>query len=678
MRNFIAKSNGYPLQNHLIDVYSIGKVLGEHYDADETTIKIGCILHDIGKSHPNWYNYINDTTNTKFIRHELASLLILPYFEKRYWDSVIEMVVAHHKAIDSNKGILTLLEMEEDSEYLTESLLDKYDEFKINAVQILNSFFESGKHFTKEDSVDAILYTLKYCQKIGYGISNFRGLMNMADYMASRNPLYIRDECTKYFKIPNISFYRHPSRENASYPLSIEDATSPKKHTIVISPTGSGKTDFLLKRTSKRIFYVLPFQASINSMYFRFRDTIHGTIVPIHASSKIVDNQTVIDQQAYGIGVKVLTPYQLMSIVFGLNGYEALSLDIQGQDVILDEVHVYKGIKNSFIISLIQMLKYHNCNIHIGTATLPTVLKKEILEILGEDDTQVVVKTSEDRHNIIKINGLSEFDIDKYYSNGDKILCICNTVSRAQELYANLTSKYTGCVLIHSRFKKNDRAKLETLLSDSSTKILISTQVVEVSIDIDYDVMVTECAPMDALIQRFGRINRRKPVTELKNIYIYMPEKHLPYESDVLSKTWSILPEGTFKENDVTSLLDTVYTDRNLLKIDSSTIYNAKNNTFTIKKLKNGTDNCLDLLDINANNVIFESDLNEYSKNKNIQRHISVNNFFIVQGKKQRIFVSNVPDQDTGFYVIKDSYSFMYSKQLGLLPLVVSDDSNIL
>ena len=53
------------------------------------------------------------------------------------------------------------------------------------------------------------------------------------------------------------------------YPLSLIDSDGTKKHTFVKAPTGAGKTDFLIKRCRGRIFYTLPFQASINAMYER-------------------------------------------------------------------------------------------------------------------------------------------------------------------------------------------------------------------------------------------------------------------------------------------------------------------------------------------------------------------------------------------------------------------------
>lgn len=664
-----AKSTGYSLIDHTKDVVRVGLKLSYIYKIPYDIIKKGCVLHDAGKAHPNWQYNMKNGNYKNLIRHELASLLLLPFFDRKDWDLLIEMVVSHHKATNNNRrGIIKLLgfdrDFDTDSDHYA-MLIKDYDKYIEDAIPFLKYFFKKGNSFTIEDSKKALEYTYNYCKNADYGYSIYRGILNIADYMASGQEYSIRDGIKWYFKKPKTNFYRSKSRKNPLYPLSTESYRLPQKHTLVISPTGSGKTDYLLNRCKNRIFYTLPFQASINNMYFRFKDTIDGSIAPVHASSKMVDKESIINQEAFGVSIKVLTPYQLMSIVYGGHGFEALILDLIGQDVVLDEVHVFKGIKNSFIIGLIKILNLIGCNIHIGSATIPSVLKNEIIDILDKDDVHVIEKTGENRHNIIKLRNRHEFDIERYYNENKKILVICNTINRAQEMYNELSSRFEGVVLLHSRFKRIDRMHKEKQLMHPNTRILVSTQVVEVSIDINYDVMLTECAPLDSLIQRFGRINRKKPVTELKNIYVYMPEKHHPYSIDLIKNTWDILPEGEFDETTTTQLLDLIYTSNETANIDSSFIYNFDENIYTIKKLQNSTINYNEFLDINGESVIFESDLEIYKKNRDRQLQIPVPLYYILNS--QHKFISMEPDTETGFYVLRDIYSNEYDENFGLI-----------
>lgn len=88
---------------------------------------------------------------------------------------------------------------------------------------------------------------------------------------------------------------------------------------------------------------------------------------------------------------------------------------------------------------------------------------------------------------------------------GGKVLVVANTVTRARELYTELKGKREDVYLFHSRFTNEDKRKKMELVESIESGILVATQVVEVSLDIDYDVLYTEVAPpLDALVQRFG------------------------------------------------------------------------------------------------------------------------------------------------------------------------------
>ena len=105
-----------------------------------------------------------------------------------------------------------------------------------------------------------------------------------------------------------------------------------------------------------------------------------------HASYKaldFIDDTTKNLSNLFGLPVKVMTPFQVMAINFRLKGYETIIMDMKGQDVIMDEIHTYSGKNMTCIIELIQVLKHIGCRIHICTATMPSVLKNEIIEILA-------------------------------------------------------------------------------------------------------------------------------------------------------------------------------------------------------------------------------------------------------------------------------------------------------
>lgn len=124
--------------------------------------------------------------------------------------------------------------------------------------------------------------------------------------------------------------------------------------------TGAGKTDFLFRRCRGRVFYTLPFQASINAMYFRLqkdlkKDNPDLNIKVLHAASSLIeaedgDREDIVLQKHIGTSIKVLTPYQMAGIAFGSKGFEALILDLKGCDVILDEVHTYSEVSQAIVL----------------------------------------------------------------------------------------------------------------------------------------------------------------------------------------------------------------------------------------------------------------------------------------------------------------------------------------
>jgi CRISPR-associated endonuclease/helicase Cas3 len=102
-------------------------------------------------------------------------------------------------------------------------------------------------------------------------------------------------------------------------------------------------------------------------------------------------------------------------------------------------------------------------------------------------------------------------------------------------------------MLIHSRFTFFDRRILERRIFDYP-KIVVATQVVEVSLDIDYDVLFTEACYLDSLVQRAGRINRRGNLGNNGEgvVRVFQPEGSLPYISRMLENSIRLLRDEAY------------------------------------------------------------------------------------------------------------------------------------
>lgn len=607
--HILAKSienGGITLESHLGSVTSFAVLAARHAGMDIEIARQGALLHDIGKASIVFQRRLKNRPSPLELpfRHEIASLFFLKLSHPELWAPILSMIIAHHKSIYkdiSTTGIIDLdIEYKED---ILQFHLTGFSSWVADAIGILTNLnFPCVTHetvITEDDAREAYFFALDYCKKSPKGWSPWKGLLIGADHIASAVGDF-QENVPILFATPNVDYY---NRKGDLYPLSLIDSDKAKKHTFVKAPTGAGKTDFLIKRCQGRIFYTLPFQASINAMYERILHDLGDHVEDIrllHSISQLVINEEHITkkviQDKFGASIKVLTPHQLSSIAFGTRGYESILFDLQGSDIILDEIHTYSDIMQSIVLKMVEVLKHVGCRIHIGTATMPSVLEEAIFEILGKEDVQYVqlpdaILTSFNRHKIYKTTTFTNIlpVLEEAIEQKKKILIVCNRVSNAQILFERMEEFYpkTAKMLIHSRFKRGDRNRLEKELKDvynitPHACIVVATQVVEVSLDISFDLMITETAPIDALIQRFGRINRKRTVDTIgkyKPIYVIAPPEKdsdcLPYNPKVLKNSFDVLPANgeLLKETELQSLINSVYPEIERLDIDLDAVF---------------------------------------------------------------------------------------------------------
>jgi len=640
VNEILAKSEGTPLLRHLQEVAQIAVVVARNLGLDEAVAYKGAVFHDIGKASTVFQQTLNKSWQRPpgfVFRHEIASLFFLPLLSDEEKAPVTEMIVAHHKSIYMDAGEKGILDLIENCPDTLEVHLKGFEEWVDDALLLLNRLSIKTKPITRRQAEDGFWEAVEFCEARQYGYSLWKGLLIAADHLAST----LDDNTLKQrlFKQPDLRYYA--SRQSSLYPLSLISADDSRTHTIVTAPTGAGKTDFLLRRAKGRVFYTLPFQASINAMYERIKDDLKDTDADVrllHASSSLKLEKGKLEekilQRHIGASVKVLTPHQLAAIVFATKGYEALIADLKGCDVILDEIHTYSETTQAIVLKIVEILASLGCRLHIGTATMPSVLYARLLELLGGAPNVCEVKLPDneldrfDRHIVHKANSFDELKnvVNEAITARQKLLLVCNRVKRAQELFRIIQDAYPSVpkMLVHSRFKRKDRNRLENDLrlvyNDADYAcIVVSTQVVEVSLDISFDLMITDCAPIDALIQRFGRINRRRTeasVGHYKPVYVLRPpekaEDAKPYCLDVLQHTFEVIPDNELmRERDVRQIIDAVYPDIQFVNIDLNSAFN--NGQWQLKELwHNPKSALLETLDIDTVTCIDEYDREYY------------------------------------------------------------------
>ena len=218
--------------------------------------------------------------------------------------------------------------------------------------------------------------------------------------------------------------------------------------------------------------------------------------------------------------------------------------------IVFDEIH---AMDNRMFRHLLAFLRYlPNLPVLLMTASLSERRKKMLMEARREPMSVISDRESRQAevpryllHRIEDTAALNE-SIAQTVRAGGNVLWVCNQVERAGETYSCMHKRFeqegVRVFVYHSRFRYGDRSKLHRRVVDSfkdgkGPVILIATQVAEMSLDLSADLLVTDLAPIPALIQRLGRLNRHALPDGPKPAYIMEPDGSLPYEPKELELT---------------------------------------------------------------------------------------------------------------------------------------------
>lgn len=295
---------------------------------------------------------------------------------------------------------------------------------------------------------------------------------------------------------------------------------------------------------------------------------------------------------------------------------------LAGKVILIDEVHAYDAYMSQYLYRVLQWCARYGMSVILMSATLPPTQRKELAAAYGSavmrgaqdaadvldvssyplvsvvdadgmrtipvpprpDDAQIAVHRIDDELSMLRKT------LGELLDDGGVALVICNTIRRAQEAYRELSADYPGEVeLHHAAFIASDRSAKEDALRERLgprsrrgagrpwRQIIVATQVAEQSLDIDADVLVTDIAPIDLIIQRAGRIHRherplgdrpvklRKPMVFVRGVDDegtvprFDSGTELIYGEAILLSTMAHLPEVIGRPSDVPELVRRVY-----------------------------------------------------------------------------------------------------------------------
>jgi CRISPR-associated endonuclease/helicase Cas3 len=635
---FYAKSDGETtLQMHTDHVVTAAKNIIKRisFTEDEQNFWLDkitrcAILHDLGKIHHEFQKRLRGE-DAYPIRHEIISLWFCVNFLVLPTDELFA-IATHHKGIvdEYSKGRLNLNTLTKYLEHLYElqkDLLTKETLEKWLNLYGIKIPFKDSDIIKKTPKEICQLLDSSYQSKVlqsqneRHNLSFTRALLIAADHIGSAR----KENDIPNYKVITLKDFQ-PKKDGNYFPFrSFQKKLQDIKTDVILhAPTGSGKTEAALnwvyanQTKNSRLFYLLPYTASINAMVGRLQE-IYGkeTVTALHSKTLDFFYQQLSDEDSnfdkdYGkieqeartrkslsvelfYPVKVATLHQVLKTSLKGKGWELALYDYKNALFIIDEFHTYDALLTGMLLASIKLFRrLFNAKFFFMSATIPDFMLQLIVDEIFDGNNHALMrpdKMKEDdrvimdrkRHQLCcKANQTIEDNIGlikSYLEQNFSVLIIVNNVKTAQNIFEELN--FDGSVqLLHSGFNREDRTKIEQAITNKDVfkrpQLLITTQAVEVSLDIDYDITFIEKAPIDALIQRFGRVNRagKKKIIPIdmnynlinKTVPVYLVEQSIGktpfYDESILSATWSELMKlnsTELSEDDLVNICNAVY-----------------------------------------------------------------------------------------------------------------------
>ncbi len=326
------------------------------------------------------------------------------------------------------------------------------------------------------------------------------------------------------------------------------------------------------RSSGRGLYFALPTMATANGLFDRVKGFLASStdqsIRRLHSQAWLYaddvytlgnpgdgDQQEAAEDWFSGSKRGLLAPYGVgtidQALVASLSAKHSFVrlFALAGKTVVIDEVHAYDIYMSGLLTRLLEWLRVFSCRVVLLSATLPNSKRRELLRAWGVDSCQkapypCITWTTPDGiaksesfgcapRKTLTIRYLETYGQSNVETSVDRILdqvstfggmgaLLFNTVNDAQRAYEYLKScdnvAEIDLFLFHARFTAEDRNTIERKALDTFGKegprsrpaIIVATQVVEQSLDLDFDFMVSELAPIDLLIQRAGRLHRHK------------------------------------------------------------------------------------------------------------------------------------------------------------------------
>ena len=496
----------------------------------------------------------------------------------------------------------------------------KIENEKVKLKKLSKKYYKLNGRIYSQDFILSEKETFETFQKYVM----LKGLLNKIDYAASsyipveeKND-FLEEKMDDFLK----NVLKRDNPENDWNELQKFMIHNQNKNVVVVAQTGYGKTEAgLLWIGNNKGFFTLPLRVAINAIFDRVKNQIvieklENRIGLLHSDFREIyiedikkkeknnlekmDNDELFiymdKTKQLSLPLTVCTIDQLFDFIFRAPGFELKVATLSYSKVVIDEIQMYSTDLLAYLIYGLKYITDFGGKFAIMTATLPGIitdlLKKEEIEFVT---TEPFINDKK-RHNLKVLKEVINAKFIKENYKDNKILVVCNTVKKSKQIYEDLKNLEIECKelnLLHSRFIKKDRAEKEKEISEFANSkrfkknvkkerelknicengICIGTQVVEASLDLDFDILITELSDLNELFQRMGRCYRNREILDEKyNCYVFTEEcsgiksSKAVIDKEIHQKSKEVLIniDGLLTEKEKLELIDKVYSTESL------------------------------------------------------------------------------------------------------------------
>ena len=617
-------------ETELIDHLSLVKKIGlNKFDEDKIypeyrdIIECALFMHDLGKAHPDFQDKIRGISHREY-HHSAISAQWLYFLLKEKGYSAIDSFIAffivysHHGNLRSPREQLTFQTSEKESSGLYYDFLNEiyyeylpYEAFfsteNYQALTEKYSLFQNisrrdYKLVTEEDylKVNYLFSILIYSDKKA-SIFKQKAEIEKITFTTWHKDLVDNFKKIKFKKSDQENFLNHLREEAYQTTSNNSNAISSLINSINL-PTGMGKTLNVInvalklkqKLQKKRIIYALPFTSIIEQNGQVLEDILKNEQIEPD-STKLLKQHHLVDFTYKGTNswdegegkflienweseLVLTTFYQLLNTLISSSNKQLIKLNnLVDSIIILDEVQNIPT-RYWFLVNQILLRIADKFNIHfiLTTATMPLIFSKEKGEITELVENFQYYYRQVDRIDLdcSYLNKKTELDelVELILANETEELSqliILNSVKASLNLYYKLQGLGLDKKIEYLSTNIIPQQRLDIInavKTNPKNTILISTQLIEAGVDIDFDIVYRDLAPLDSIFQACGRCNRHNNKKQKSKVVMFelINEKQKAYWSYIydkpsISATRDILSTKTIPEKEFDQISQNYY-----------------------------------------------------------------------------------------------------------------------